>query len=182
MSERLVNYNCLNICDKTCHVILKDVITYLINVFMISTETCKKVIFMTAVKDLSKCRFYNRNVDKISCKRCLLLIPIVYCNTQLWSSRLQCNGDPPPLPFPSPILHVFVRIIIRSVRMLGRRTFGVTTPHASLSRRFTDNVYRLLWWEGADGGSGHGEPKFALIFLWWFGAISRGSPATTNSW
>lgn len=32
--------------------------------------------------------------------------------------------------------HVLVLIIIRSVLMLGRRTFGATTPQASLNRRF----------------------------------------------
>lgn len=36
--------------------------------------------------------------------------------------------------------HVLVLIIIKSVLMLGRRTFGATTPQASLSRRLILNV------------------------------------------
>jgi len=38
--------------------------------------------------------------------------------------------------FPAASEHVFVRMIIKSVLMLGRRTFGATTPQASLNRRF----------------------------------------------
>lgn len=48
--------------------------------------------------------------------------------------------------------------------MLGLRTFGATTPHASLKRRFTDRWYFLEWWEGLGGGSGQGAPKLALIY------------------
>lgn len=70
-------------------------------------------------------------------------------------------------PSASPKLQVFVRIIIRSVRILGRRTFGATTPQASLKRRFILNVYFFDGWVGTDGGSGHGAPnlKFYVIIL-----------------
>ena len=33
-----------------------------------------------------------------------------------------------------------------------------------------------------DGGNMVGDPKVSGTFLWWFGAISNGKPATTNSW
>lgn len=38
-------------------------------------------------------------------------------------------------------LLVLERIKLRSVRMLGRRAFGVTTPQASLKRRFIDKAF-----------------------------------------
>lgn len=61
-------------------------------------------------------------------------------------------------------LHVFVLIIIKSVRILGRRTFGVTTPHASLNRRLILNVYFFDGWIGTEGGNGHGAPNLKHTF------------------
>lgn len=53
----------------------------------------------------------------------------------------------PPEPPPSPITplpnDVLVRIIMRSVRMLGRLTFGATTPQASLRRLLMEIVHFL---------------------------------------
>lgn len=49
--------------------------------------------------------------------------------------------------FPAAREHVFVLMIMRSVLMLGRRTFGATTPHASLSRRFILRVALCLGWK-----------------------------------
>lgn len=60
---------------------------------------------------------------------------IVYCITQPLEFRDILAKPPAVAPSPSPNEHVFVRIIIRSVRILGRRTFGATTPQASLKRR-----------------------------------------------
>lgn len=42
--------------------------------------------------------------------------------------------------FPAAREHVLVLMIIRSVLILGRRTFGATTPQASLKRRFMLSV------------------------------------------
>lgn len=86
-----------------------------------------------------------------------------------------------PGPSPSPSEQVLVRIIIRSVLMLGRRTFGATTPHASLSRRLIDNVTFLDRFDGTCGGSVHGDPKAVQTRLWWLGAISAGRLAALNS-
>lgn len=91
------------------------------------------------------------------------------------------SADAPPVPSPSPLEHVFVRIIMRSVRMLGRRTFGATTPHASLRRRFIESVTFFERFEGTCGGSVHGDPNAVLTRLWWFGAISGGSVAALKS-
>lgn len=53
------------------------------------------------------------------------------------SDVLSVIRDPGVLfSFPTGSEHVFVLMIIKSVRMLGRRTFGATTPQASLNRRF----------------------------------------------
>lgn len=49
--------------------------------------------------------------------------------------------------FPAASEHVFVRMIIKSVLMLGRRTFGATTPQASLSRRFMLRVALCRGWK-----------------------------------
>lgn len=49
--------------------------------------------------------------------------------------------------FPVASEHVFVRMIIKSVLMLGRRTFGATTPQASLSRRFILRVALCRGWK-----------------------------------
>lgn len=111
------------------------------------------------------------------------ILSVGHWRTQLCSTFLQFNScDPAAVPLLSLKLQVLVRMIIRSVRMLGRRTLGVTTPQASLSLLFTDNVYFLEWWAGVWGGKGQGAPKLALTLLWWFGAISKGKLATTKSW
>lgn len=98
--------------------------------------------------------------------------------------------QPPVLPNrlrPAPgrsvslIEQVLVLMIIRSVLMLGRRTFGVTTPHASLSRRFIDSVHFFDRFEGTCGGNAQGDPKAVDTRLWWLGAISCGKLATINS-
>lgn len=86
-----------------------------------------------------------------------------------------------PGPSPSPSEHVFVRIIIKSVRMLGRRTFGETTPHASLSRRLMESVTFFERFDGTCGGNVHGDPKAVQTRLWWLGAISGGKLAALNS-
>lgn len=82
----------------------------------------------------------------------------------------------------SPLAQVFVLIIIRSVLMLGLRTLGATTPHASDSLLFIERVHfllLLLWL--LVGGRVQGLPKAVLTLLWWLGAISRGRFATTKS-
>lgn len=107
--------------------------------------------------------------------------PMYYCNVHRYSRGLQFIIELLPFVLFSPRLQVFDRMIMRSVLMLGLRTLGVTTPHASLSLRFTDSVYFFVWCEGVEGGSGHGEPKVALTRLWWLGAISRGRLAMRNS-
>lgn len=86
-----------------------------------------------------------------------------------------------PGPSPSPSVHVFVRIIIKSVRMLGRRTFGDTTPHASLSRLLMERVTFFERFDGTCGGKVHGEPKAVQTRLWWLGAISGGKLAALKS-
>lgn len=69
----------------------------------------------------------------------------------------------PPEPPPSPTMplpnEVLVRMIMRSVRMLGRLTFGATTPQASLRRRLMEMVHFLERWLGVGGGSVYGLPK-----------------------
>lgn len=72
---------------------------------------------------------------------------------------------PAEAPSPSPNEHVFVRIIIRSVRILGRLTFGATTPQASLKRRFMDRVYFFDLSDGTCGGRVHGDPNAVLTRL-----------------
>lgn len=133
-----------------------------------------------------------------------------YCMIHLWSSfmgipklglaparplllpltnplRLPNTRPPvkPPEPPPSPITplpnEVLVRIIMRSVRMLGRLTFGATTPQASLRRLLMEIVHFLERWLGVGGGRVYGLPKLGCRRLWWFGAISNGRPATTKS-
>lgn len=84
------------------------------------------------------------------------------------------------LPSLSPVVVVLALIISKSVRMLGRLTFSSTTPMASLSLRFIVSVF-LLRAEGTCVGKMHGEPNVVVTRLWWFGAISGGSPATLNS-
>lgn len=82
----------------------------------------------------------------------------------------------------SPLAQVLALIIIKSVRMLGRRTFGATTPQASDNLLFIDRVHfllLLLWL--LVGGNVHGLPNAVLTRLWWLGAISRGKLATTNN-
>lgn len=82
----------------------------------------------------------------------------------------------------SPLAQVLALIIIKSVRMLGRRTFGATTPQASDNLLFIDRVHflLLLLWLPV-GGNVHGLPNAVLTRLWWLGAISKGKLATTNN-
>lgn len=91
------------------------------------------------------------------------------------------RDKPTPGPSLSPSEHVLVRIIMRSVRMLGRLTFGATTPHASDSRLFIESVHFLDLLEGTCGGNVHGDPNAVATRLWWLGAISCGRLATVNS-
>lgn len=79
------------------------------------------------------------------------------------SDDLKMILDPGVLfSFPAASEHVFVRMIIRSVLMLGRRTLGATTPQASLNRRF---MLRVALCFGCEGGSMVGEPKVRGTFL-----------------
>ena len=118
----------------------------------------------------------------------LALAPVLPLLLPLTNPRRLPNTRPPvnpPEPPPSPIIplpnEVLVRIIMRSVRMLGRLTFGATTPQASLRRLLMEIVHFLERWLGVGGGSVYGLPKLGCRRLWWFGAISNGRPATTKS-
>lgn len=82
---------------------------------------------------------------------------------------------------PSLVEQVFVCMILKSVLILGLRTFGATTPQASLSRLFMDKVHFLALFDVKCGGRVHGDPKVVFTFLWWFGAISNGRFAQENN-
>lgn len=67
--------------------------------------------------------------------------------------------------------------------MLGLLTLGATTPQASLNLLLMEMVHFFDLGDGIEGGKVQGLPNWALILLWWFGAISRGIPDTrNNSW
>ena len=77
---------------------------------------------------------------------------------------------------PLPRLVVLSLMMRRSVRRLGRRTLGATTPQASLSRRLMESVHFLE--EGVGGGR---LPSLGAISRrWWSGAISSGRPGNQD--
>lgn len=123
-----------------------------------------------------------RQLDILYYVQCLLVTPLPLFlqpnNTSIllittrpfpYAHFNHCREHPPVRPSllsPTPLRsvslreQVLVRIIIRSVRILGLRTLGATTPHASLSRRLMDSVhFRFDLLLGTCGGRAQGEPN-----------------------
>lgn len=63
-----------------------------------------------------------------------------------------------------------------------RRSCSGIHPFGTHSRHSIVLKERGGWFFTCDGGNMVGDPKVSGTFLWWFGAISNGKPATTNSW
>lgn len=71
-----------------------------------------------------------------------------------------------PAPSPSFIAIVLERIKFRSVRMLGRRAFGATTPQASLKRRLIESAFFFDPPTVVCGGKGDGAPNTDTTRRW----------------
>lgn len=137
------------------------------------------LIFLFLVRLLSQyeniiCK-YNLNVRLFSC------LLVWCCNSIEAINYIITHFLRVTLPSPSFICMVFERIKFKSVRMLGLRALGVTTPHASLNRRFIDSAFFLVPVTEECGGSGEGAPKTLTTRRWWLGAISSGRLETVNS-